>query len=125
MIIGWGALMIVFSATVISQRLFIKAEGVVVDKEVQCAKPLNNRCKSIYTLAFEDGFQNYTAGPNDHSLSREIQIGSELRKNQWEIDYKIDNDLVNDFPSIFYAVILLLGFSVSGIGYVYYLKGNK
>ena len=108
-----GIIFFALGSSEITRRIYIEVKGLVVEKEISCSKPFNNRCVARYTVINGEGEHiKYSAGPNDHSLSRSIEIGSTLDKRMGEMDYSVNGNKVDDFPLHFYLLVCLFGIGV-------------
>ena len=111
---------VLFSALAISeilQRAQIDLDGQITAARTECEQPYNNRCVTYYTLQASDGSQiGYAAGPNDHSLQRDLPVGTWISKHKWDMRYSLDGQRVADFPSRFYVGVIVFGALVSPIG---------
>ena len=121
-----GIIFFLLGASEIARRLIIEVAGEVVEKEVSCSKPFNNRCVARYViLSKEGGRLFYSAGPNDHSLSRRIEIGNIVHKRKWEVDYLVNGNRVNDFPVLFYFLMVVFGCGIFVIAFFAYKRGKN
>jgi hypothetical protein len=112
-----GAVLVMMSGSEIYGRGSIEIEGKIINREVVCQQPKNNRCVTNYLISSGSG-QNqsvYSAGPMDESLSRDLLIGTTLKKRKWALVYEADGKIVDDFPIIFYSGLLAIGLMAIGI----------
>ncbi len=110
-----GILLVVFSLTQIGYRLAIDLSGIITKAEkVQSEKgPLGNPQRyftEYLVLHNATGETNhYRAKGNDVALSRNLEVGSEVEKKKWRLSYSVDGVVMEDFPTLFYGAILLVG----------------
>ena len=119
MLLTAGILFFVFGASEIVRRAIIEVNGYVVEKNISCSKPFNNRCVAQYTIINNKGEHVlYYAGPNDHSLSRKIEIGKLVDKRKGKIEYFVNGNRVDDFPLFFYLLVSIFGIGIFMFAYL-------
>jgi hypothetical protein len=116
----FGAILVLMSCSEIYGRALIEIDGIIINKEVVCQQPNNNRCVTNYLLrpVFGESQSSYSAGPTDQSLSRDLPVGTKLKKKKWGLNYEIDGKVVDDFPIFFYAGLLVIGLLSIGIWFL-------
>ena len=113
----WGLPLILFGFSEIASRKAIKVNGVIVSAEEKCKQPHNNRCVTTYHMKGTDGSVIiYRAESNDHSLDRNIPIGSEVIKEAGSIGYYVNGKYRLDFSKDIYTLMI-------GIGGLFFLQG--
>lgn len=112
-----GAILVVMSCSEIYARASIEINGTIINKEVVCQQPNNNRCVANYLLrsVSDESQLTYSAGPTNQSLSRDLPIGAKLKKNKWKLSYEVDEKVVDDFPITFYLGLLAIGLLSIGV----------
>jgi hypothetical protein len=101
--IYWG-----FGYETVWQRLTVQLDGVVVARQEVST---SSRRGTIYVLRGPDGSdQEYVAGATDASLSRDMPIGTIIKKRKWELSYEKNGVLV-DFPTYAYSAIFGIAFA--------------
>ena len=97
----WG-----FGFETVGERLRTQVAGVVVSsKDVL----VSGRRGTEYVVRGSDGQdQFYAAGATDASLPRSMPVGTHLKKERWHLYYERDGRRVDDFPIVFYSVVLTL-----------------
>jgi hypothetical protein len=99
-----------FGGSEIYRRGVFAVEGTLVSSTTTCVQPANNRCASEYVVLSSDGVRtSYVAGPTDASLPRDLPVGTVISKRRWSIDYFLNGQRVDDFPVMFYAVVMAFG----------------
>lgn len=102
--IFWG-----FGYETVWQRLTIKLDGVVVARQ---AVSTAGRRGTIYVLRSPEGIdQEYIAGATDASLSRDIPVGTTIKKREWELSYEKNGVRITDFPTYAYSAMLGVAFA--------------
>lgn len=98
----WG-----FGYETVWLRLHTALEGVVVSRQELPRVWYAHGTATIYVVRRKDGMeQRYVAGANDGCLPRDIPLGAQITKRQWELSYMVDGREIHDFPTAFYAVTL-------------------
>lgn len=107
----FGAILVTMSCSEINERALIEIDGKIVNKEVVCQQPNNNRCVANHLIDSVSGESQstYSAGPTDQSLSHDLPVGARLKKKKWQLGYEVDGKAVDDFPITFYAGSLMIG----------------
>ncbi|MBC3934047.1 hypothetical protein H8K47_01620 [Undibacterium sp. CY7W] len=111
----FGGVLVLMSISEIYGRASVEIAGVVINREVVCQQPSNNRCVTNYLIknnSVERQFI-YSAGPTDQSLPRNLLVGTELKKEKWKLQFEVDGKIINDFPIDFYVGLFVIG--VGGI----------
>ena len=115
----WGLPALLFASCEVAARATLDVSGRVVSSHTACQQPYNDRCVTTYTIQSPAGATHtfvYHAGPNDHSLQRELPPGTDISKEKWALVYRINGRLVDDFPINFYGI-------VAGVGLTLFLAG--
>ena len=77
------------------QRYFLEVEGVVVESSTAS----NPRRATYYQVVGSDKIvRQYIAGPTDMSLSRDMPVGTRIKKIRHHLSWEKDGMRVNDFP---------------------------
>jgi hypothetical protein len=101
---GWGG--------TLWARLVTEADGIVISREYFSPTPLTHGSHVDYQIRRADGsILDLSAGPTDASLSKNISVGMELQKRKWELSYKLDGRLMDDFPRVFYFSMIGAAFA--------------
>jgi len=110
----WGVLMIYFSVSTIFSRALIEVNGTIIKTKKEPYFPdqlRETRYACIYTIESSsgDGTIQYIAHQNDITLAQDLPIGTRIEKKKWEITYKLNNEVIEDFPTEGYIHIGCLG----------------
>jgi hypothetical protein len=101
-----AVLVFLFGANEIIQRLLIEVDGTIISSETTTG----NRPSTTYVIRGSDGSQRlYIAGPTDQSLPRRLPQGTHVSKRRYELPWRQNGQLVNDFPLYFYVGACGLG----------------
>lgn len=101
----------------IYNRASIELQGVITSSNTSCVQPQNNRCSTVYlTQNSTSSTSKYIAGSTDASLQRYLPIGTKIEKLKWQLNYKINEKVVNDFPIGFYGGVLTFCITALGFG---------
>lgn len=99
-----------FGGSEIYRRADFAVDGTLVSSTTTCVQPTKNRCASEYVVQSNDGVRtSFVAGSTDSSLPRELPVGTVISKSRWSIDYFLNGQRVDDFPVVFYAVVMTFG----------------
>ena len=97
----WG-----FGYDTVGERLRTHLAGVVVSRKDVL---VSGRRGTEYVVRGSDGQdQFYAAGATDASLPRSMPVGTHLKKERWHLYYERDGRRVDDFPMVFYSVVLTI-----------------
>ncbi|MBC3883806.1 hypothetical protein [Undibacterium griseum] len=120
----FGAVLVLMSISEIYGRASIEIDGVVINQEVVCQQPSNNRCVTNYLIKKNSVESQiiYSAGPTDQSLPRNLPVGAELKKEKWKLKFELNGKIINDFPIDFYIGLFVIG--MSGI-VTWFVKTNN
>ena len=112
-----GIILVVMSGSEIYGRASVEVNGKIVNKEVVCQQPNNNRCVANYLISSDLGKNQsiYSAGPTDQSLLRDLPVGTVLKKKKWELVYEVDGKTIDDFPITFYVGLIAIGLFAIGV----------
>ena len=110
----WGFLLVYFSASTILSRALIKVDGTIIESKKEPYFPdqlRETRYACIYTIESSSGDGNfqYIAHQNDSTLAQDLSIGTQIEKKKWEITYKLNNEIIEDFPTQHYINTGCLG----------------
>ena len=115
----WGLLMIYSSVYTILSRAVIEVNGTIIEARKEPYFPddprwahlRNTRYACIYTIESSSGDDNiqYIAHQNDKTLAQDLPIGMKIEKKKWEITYKLNNEIIEDFPTQNYINVGCLG----------------
>ena len=110
----------------ITARATLDVSGRVLQSDTRCVQPLNNRCFTTYVIQPLRSAHSfvYQAGPNDHSLQRELPVGTEISKQKWALVYRINGTIVDDFPITCYGVVAGVGLTLLLTGTVRAARGR-
>lgn len=97
----WG-----FGFQTVGARLNARIDGVVISsRDIPAAR--GPRYATEYALRGpDDQIRLYVAGSTDASLPRSMPTGTYLKKERWHLYYERNNRRIDDFPLLFYQVIL-------------------
>jgi hypothetical protein len=103
----WG-----FGFSTVGLRLILELNGVVVSSHDRSAKGAP-RYVTEYILRGDDGREfSYKAGPTDASLPRSLPVGTRLLKRKWRLSYEENGQIMDDFPTSFYAIVVGIGLAL-------------
>lgn len=104
----------------IYERAALQVNALIVGREVVCQQPKNNRCVTNYSLkdTADNSLHTYSAGPTEQALSTELKIGSSINKQRWYLSYEVNGKEVDDFPTLFYVGLLLMGIVAIGLWFL-------
>ena len=135
----WGGAMVWFSLYNILCRALIEIDGTVIEtkkepypftNDPKWEYLINTRYACIYTIAPRSGGDNiqYIAHQNDVALAQDLQVGSRIEKNKWEITYKVNGEVIDDFNLRIPIIIGCIGalLMITGLvysGHYFYTKG--
>jgi|SRR5271155_3095329 hypothetical protein len=98
----WG-----FGYETVGLRLGIALDGVVISRQELPRNWYTHGTGTAYVVRADDGTdQSYVAGATDGSLPRSLPLGAHVTKRKWELSYLLNGKRVEDFPVMFYAVVL-------------------
>jgi hypothetical protein len=102
--IFWG-----FGYETLFKRLMTDVEGTVISAEDIPSPLAPARHGTEYILRSPTGRPiSYIAGSTDASLSRNIPVGSYIKKRRWHLSYERDGQQVDDFSISFYLASLAM-----------------
>jgi len=92
----------------IYKRARIDIDGIIISRTFICIGEYKNRCYANYTIqSLEDNTRNvYNAWENDYSLSVNMNEGSYISKNKWDLGYSVDKVYRLDFPLKIYLIMI-------------------
>jgi hypothetical protein len=107
----WGAVALFFASLTLLSRAALELEGTVTFSETKCEGPTGHRCSTLYLVRSDltGEITRYRAQGNDAALARRLPVGTHLRKEKWSFSYNVDRARIEDFPTRFYFVIMLVG----------------
>ena len=107
----WGVPLIFFSLFVLISRVSIGLHGEIQEATKRCRYENPSSCSYTYKIKDSNGkIVFYTANPSDQDLMQGLVKGDKIDKNSWEIDYKVNGNIIKDFDTNFYLALLLVGF---------------
>jgi len=84
--------------------------GVIEDSSKSCRFDNPQSCTFRYKVRGKEGSViNVSAGPNDIDIAQNLSPGTNIEKNYWALDYKINGKIDDKFPITLYSLILLIG----------------
>ena len=110
----WVIGLLAFSLATIWQRAKLDLDGTIQSREEKRDPSGPHRYYTIYTIhpaTGRDSFQ-YVAHGNDSALPRDLSIGARIAKRRWHLSYSIGDQVVDDFPRVFYWSVAGAGFSI-------------
>ena len=107
-LLGFGAwILYAFGFDTLGGRLMLELDGVVVSRVPKTPSPVIN---ADYLIRGADGRdEHYLAGPTDASLPRDLIVGTQIRKQRWQLAYELNGRHVDDFPTPFYGAVSAVG----------------
>jgi len=117
----WGIPFMIFSFYNINARLKIEVEGRIIERqEGHPYKPPDKppvRRFVNYKILQNDGTTiSFYTGYTDPSLSRDMPIGAYVIKKKGKLVYTVDGEKYDDFPTLFYIIDGVIGFSIFTLG---------
>jgi len=126
----WGFGLVYISASSILSRALIEVDGRIIEStrtQYQPDVPYTANYFCTYIVEPNNGGDSiqYVAGNNDSSLSRDLAVGTQIEKKKWEIKYKLNGEIIEDFPiqndiNLGCLGVLLVIINLIRIGYLYY-----
>ena len=100
-----GLFLSILAAAEMSARANLTVDGIVISSELRHPEGARNRESRAYVLQSPSGEEfQYSAGPNDHSLSQSIPNGARVIKKKGKMTYTVDGRTIDDFPTGVYSV---------------------
>lgn len=89
----WGVISILERATA-------DVNGRIVAVQLNCPQPGKGRCNTHYVIESLQGAgrSEYIAYAGGLTISPLLQTGSVVSKNRWKLEYRVNGNLVDEFP---------------------------
>ncbi len=105
-------------------RALIELNGTIIESErtrYHPDDPYSLKYFCTYIIKTSDGEETiqYVAHGNDITLARDLPVGTKIEKRKWEITYKINGEIVEDFNLRNYRIIGCIGFFLVMAGLIY------
>lgn len=126
----WGLPLLYFAIVPIWQRSQIEIAGRVLQRTAQPYDPSNPaRIYIVYLLEPLNGGSTYRyiATPSDTTTilyNQSPAVGALIQKDKWHLSYRINGQLIDDFPLGFQVTLGVIGLGLVGLGFVRILQGG-
>lgn len=104
--------MIWFSLHAILSRALIELDGTIIEEYHPDSPYKDRKYSCTYIIKRGDGEDTiqYVAVGLDYSLALDLPVGTKIEKKKWEITYKLNGEIVEDFNVRHHIIIGCIGF---------------
>lgn len=108
-----------YLADELKENLLLQLDGVIINEKTSCDEKFNNKCISKYRVknSLTGDIYNLKGTFRDTDISVRMPVGTELKKNKWELIYYKNGDTVYMSLGYYFFLGIMILFCV---GYVFF-----
>jgi hypothetical protein len=110
-----GIPLLLLSSFALLQRATMEVDGIITNARTTCVSN-NYRCETVYELDSPHGKKILRVPHNDDAIRTDLKVGDHLLKQSWHLDYVLNQQVVSDFPTIFYVCMSMAGIILLALG---------